>query len=1008
MGQSGGFTPNERQRQAIEHVHGPMLVVAGAGTGKTTVLAHRIAYLIADGHARADEIVALTYTDAAAVHLKKKTSEVLGRDAAGLQASTFHAYGNNLLMSAGRGFGVLDEKDVWVLLRRRLSELPLRHYQPPRDPGEFLDALMQFFSRCQDELVDAARYRKYVEDLRAGKCGLPRVALSKIDATLSDEAKLERCAEIAAVFQKVEEMFAAGNQKGRFGTFGDMITGAVRLLREDATVLAEARKKARFLLIDEFQDANVALIELSRLVAGEERNVFAVGDPDQAIYRFRGASSAAFDEFLRRFPNAKGVILNENQRSTSHILGCAHAVVCKNPEVDRRLSPGVDFRRQRLISGRERRAMESASLAAAPSGKKAGKHSETLPLFAEADEEAPVALVPQPVSIVLADKHQEATDVAEEIAALHGTGWTGSIAVIYRLHAHADEIAYELAARGIPAVVKGIDALETPEGGDLLAALGAVASLSNVDDIFRVSAFPMFGVEAAEVSRRLVEGANASYATLLASIPGGDRVVKAIDEGRSYAASVEWQTVEVTKHVVREFQFNPASGPVARICKFIEDWRKKAITEKGTLEEFVEYMNYFRDAGGKLELTPEPTEDVTDPVQLMTAHAAKGREFDRVFVLRANPPSFPGSFRENIFEFPQALREMPAADDTKELHNQEERRLFYVAMTRAKDYLSIYARAGTNRKNLPTGFTRDIMSASALNGAWTQRQAREAAVGRIEAAAAPQSGVANWMLAAPMRIVPDATLSATAIEAYDTCPLKFKLSREWRIPGPVSAAMLYGNVMHAVLRDYHEAEIAGRVRDQVFVVELFEQMMAEARFDDPIQARLYREQGARQLAEYVRLREKGTALPVVHAEQNFEIKISGVRVRGRIDRVDDDHGHRRIVDFKTGKAYDQRKAEDSIQLGIYALAARELWGEVPQALVIYNLEDNSETVSTRTSGALASLECKVEEVADGIRQSLEGGFFEARPEFHCKWCDFRSVCPAREQRLYSIARGANA
>ena len=185
MGRNAGFTANERQGKAIEHVHGPMLVVAGAGTGKTTVLAHRIAHLVASGHARPDEIVALTYTEAAAAHLKKRVAEVLGRDASGLQASTFHAYGNKLLIDAGRGFGVLDEKDVWVLLRRRLNELPLKHYQPPRDPAEFFDALMQFFSRCQDELVDAARYRQYVDELRAGKHTLPRVAPSKVDATLS-------------------------------------------------------------------------------------------------------------------------------------------------------------------------------------------------------------------------------------------------------------------------------------------------------------------------------------------------------------------------------------------------------------------------------------------------------------------------------------------------------------------------------------------------------------------------------------------------------------------------------------------------------------------------------------------------------------------------------------------------------------------------------------------------------------------------------------------------------
>lgn len=1003
-----GFIPNDRQRQAIEHVSGPMLVVAGAGTGKTTVLAHRVAYLIANGHARPDEIVALTYTEAAASHLKKRVSEVLRRDAAGLQASTFHAYGNNLVITAGRGFGVLDEKDVWVLLRRRIGELPLKYYQPPRDPAEFFDALMHFFSRCQDELVDSGRYRRYVDDLRAGKCPLPRVAPAKIDDTLSSADKLARCDEIAAVFRKVEEIFAAGNEKGRFGTFGDMITGAVRLLREDAAVLALARKHARFLLIDEFQDANVALIELARLVAGDERNVFAVGDPDQAIYRFRGASSAAFDEFLRRFPNAKGVVLNENQRSTSHILACAHAVIGKNPEVDRSLSAGVDFRRQRLVSAREQRAA-AERVAPSPTARKSRKSSNTLPLFPDGGDPDLFTLTPQPVSIVLGDKYQEATDVAEEIRALVDSGNAGSVAVIYRQHSHATEIAYELAARGIPAVVKGIDALETPEGRDLLAALGAVASLSNVDDIFRVSAFPIFGLDAAEVARQLVEGGReASYATLLAKIPGGERVVRKLEAARAYAATVEWQAVPLSKYLVCEFQFNAGSAPVARVCKFVEDWSKKAITEKGTLEEFVGYMRYFLDAQGKLELTPEPTEDVTDPVQLMTAHAAKGREFDHVFVLRTYAPSFPNSFREDIFEFPQALREMPAADDTKELHNQEERRLFYVAMTRAKNYLSIYTKAPTNRKNLPTGYTRDIVTPAELKGAWVQREARPASVGRIEAGAAPQSGVASWMLAAPTRIAPDATLSATAIEAYATCPLKFKLSREWRIPGPVSAAMLYGNVMHGVLRDFHEAEIQGRPRDEAFALQLFAQMMAETRFDDPVQARLYQEQGARQLTEYVQLRNAGNKLPVLHAEQNFEVKISGVRVRGRMDRVDDDAGHRRIVDFKTGKAYDQRKADESVQLGIYAIAARELWGEVPRALVIYNLEDNSETISSRKAGELASIEATVEEVAEGIRASLADGVFEARPEFHCKWCDFRNVCPAREQRLYSITRSAVA
>jgi DNA helicase-2/ATP-dependent DNA helicase PcrA len=978
-----GFVPNDRQRQAIEHVHGPMLVVAGAGTGKTTVLARRIAFLIANGHARPDEILAVTYTDAAALHLKNTVATTLREagiraDASGLHASTFHAHCNKLLKEAGREFGVVDDKDLWILLRRRLDRLPLKHYLPARDPGEFLDALRQFFSRCQDELVDSARYRKYVEELRAGQHPLPRVAPAKQDAALTPDEKLERCAEIAAVFAEVEAILIAG----KLGTYGDMITGAVRLLREDAAARANAQEHARFILIDEFQDANVAQIELARRLAGEERNVFAVGDPDQAIYRFRGASSAAFEEFLGRFPGAKGVVLNENQRSTSHILGCAHTIIRLNPEVDRSLAPGVDFRRVPLISAREERARQ------------AGK-----------------PLAPQPVSIVLGDKNQEATDIAEEIHSLVNRGGASSIAVIYRLHSHAAEVAYELATRGVPTVVKGINALETPEGRDLLAALGAVASLSNVEDIFRVSALPMFGLDAGEVARHLHEsGRKNSYPTLLAKIAGGERVMKKIEAARAYAASVEWQAVPVSKYVAREFGFASGAGPASRICDFITKWRDKAITEKGTLEEFIEYVDYYQQAGGKLDLSPDNGEDGDEaPVQLMTVHSAKGLEFDHVFVLRANTRSFPSGYKETIFEFPQALREMPVADDSKDLHNQEERRLFYVALTRAQNFLSIYAKPSTSKKKAPPpppGLLRELMLDAAAKGAWVKRNARPATVSRIAAAVAPQSGVAVWMLAKPTAIVDDPVLSATAIEAYDICPLKFKLSREWVLPGPASAALLYGNVMHTVLRDIHQAEQAGRARTEGQVLQLFQQEMENARFDDRLQARLYQEQGARQLTEYFRLRNQRVKLPVLQVEQDFKVKIAGVMVRGRMDRVDDSAGHRRIVDFKTGKAYDQDKADKSMQLGIYALAAREIWGAAPQELVIYNLEDNSEVVSTRAAGDLAELEEKVQEIAAGIRASLAAGVFAADPGFHCRWCDFRNVCPATEQRLYSIPHAA--
>ncbi|MDP9262864.1 MAG: UvrD-helicase domain-containing protein, partial [Acidobacteriota bacterium] len=294
------ITYHERQLEAIGHVAGPMLVVAGAGTGKTAVLVERVARLIEGGHARPEEIVAVTYTIEGAAELRQRVEERVG--AVGGQAprvDTIHAFADGLVRGAGRGFGTLEDKDLSVYLRPRLRQLGLERFQKAAQPAKFLEDLLDFFRRCQDELIDPAAYDQYVERVARGEVPLPRVSKSKEAGELTREEVVVRCREMARAYRAVEEML----RKDKLGTFGHQIDGAVRWLREDAKALARERARTRFLLVDEFQDSNLAQIELVTLLAGEARNLFAVGDPDQAIYRFRGATSAAFDEFLRRFPD---------------------------------------------------------------------------------------------------------------------------------------------------------------------------------------------------------------------------------------------------------------------------------------------------------------------------------------------------------------------------------------------------------------------------------------------------------------------------------------------------------------------------------------------------------------------------------------------------------------------------------------------------------------------------------------------------------------------------------
>ena len=347
------FVPTDEQRQAIEHIHGPMLVVAGAGTGKTTVLARRIAHLIQSNAARADEILAVTYTRNSAAELIDRVGAILyprqqaslypeidrQRGArkllsSGLQAHTFHGYCYKLLHDAGTTFELLDDKDLFVLLRRRIGDMKLQHYIKAAAPGKFLEDLLKFFSSCHDELRTPDDYDDYVAKLERRELPLPRMAKRKDAAAMPDDEVLARCREVARAFRFAEELL---KQEG-LGTFGHIMTRAVDLLARRKPVLERAQRRARFILIDEFQDSNLAQIRLASLLAGEEANVFAVGDPDQAIYQFRGATSGAFDQFLETFgpERVRRVTMTANRRSTLPILRCAYlAIQCESRDCKR-------------------------------------------------------------------------------------------------------------------------------------------------------------------------------------------------------------------------------------------------------------------------------------------------------------------------------------------------------------------------------------------------------------------------------------------------------------------------------------------------------------------------------------------------------------------------------------------------------------------------------------------------------------------------------------------------
>src|SRR3990170_773751 len=299
----------EAQRQALTHEGGPLLIIAGAGTGKTTVITHRIAYLIATRKARPSEILALTFTDKAAAEMEERVDTLVPYGYADVQISTFHAFGDRLIkenaleLGLTPDFRVLARAEQIIFLRDHLFEFPLKHYRPLGDPTRHLQAIISHISRLKDEDVSPEEYLAWAE--------------GRLGAAADDAVRLEAEAhvELARTYAQYQTLMARLGQMD----FGDQIVESLRLFRTRPHVLKRYQERFKHILVDEFQYTNYAQFELVKLLAARHRNVAVVGDDDQAIFRFRGASMSNILDFSRTYPDAKKVVLVENHRSPQRI-----------------------------------------------------------------------------------------------------------------------------------------------------------------------------------------------------------------------------------------------------------------------------------------------------------------------------------------------------------------------------------------------------------------------------------------------------------------------------------------------------------------------------------------------------------------------------------------------------------------------------------------------------------------------------------------------------------------
>ncbi len=672
------------------------------------------------------------------------------------------------------------------------------------------------------------------------------------------------------------------------------------------------------------------------------------------------------------------MVLDKNRRSLSPILRCAFGIVNDNPPVFPQKASGISYQRAPLTSEREAQAIAQGE-----------------------------TMVPALVEIVTwGDKEVEAADLARQIQRKRKSKedqrsqWS-DFAVLYRQHGHREELIREFTERGIPFSIEGLDVLDTPEVRDVIACLTAAVSPGDAASLFRVAALPQFAIDPNELraAMRAVRRGELDFRKVLGELANGPAVLETADKAHQQVEREGVRAVDAAKMVMRHFALSD-SAPAAAFLKFVELWQTKPIVEIGSAAEFLDYLDYFAQAHGAIALPPT----TADAVRLLTVHTAKGLEFRHVAIIRGSSPSFPCSWREPLVDLPPELRNSGSEGDDKALNDEEERRLFYVAMTRAKDTLAIYTQQGRAKKDpTPTKFLREFMPNPAYRKFWHSRPAaavQDDLFAEEEKIAIEHSNVAAWLLMPPSANFVTG-LSASAITTYEDCPLRFRLGREWNLPRDIPASLHYGAVMHSVLRTFYDARRFGRQVSDSELLEMLRQGLADAGIPDRYQYELYLKQGTEQLEQFLELSRTTPQPEVLDTEQNFDLQVGTVKLRGRVDRIDRlGTDGVAIVDYKTGKPKSQEDTDESLQLSLYALAAKQVWGHHVSQLIFYNLENNTAVGTTRNDAQLEEAKIRVQKAAENIA----AGMFTAKPGYQCVFCPYRNLCPATEKAILAAPK----
>lgn len=904
---------NPAQRQAVETIEGPVMVVAGPGTGKTQVLAARIAHILNSTDTAPGSILALSFTDAAVKNLRQRLVQMVGSTAYKVQVHTFHSFCTEVITTHSELFPLdrdsqpLTELERYAVVEELLNQHTLKVLKPLNRPYHYTKDILKAISDLKREGVTVERFDELVAaftaDVEQQQTELKKTALTKLQAQLAKNQEL--LVVYAAYQQRLQEL-------KRFD-FDDMVTMVVAAWQEHPDLLAEYQEQILYLLVDEYQDTNSAQNQLTQLWASfwqEEANLCVVGDPHQAIYRFQGASVENVLHFMDVFPTATVVTLTQGYRSPQPIYQAAAT----------------------LIAANDTKVAHSELQSALNTTLQSQHHHSPLVL--------PAALV----QYVAPNQITELLVVADRVKALITAGVKAEeIAILYRHNADAEQLVAALAHQQIKAEIDGgnnvLEEYHIQQLLELLRQLQAIATGQHEALFYQVLLAPWFGLDQlvvlkiARIAQQqrlsvwqvLEQGYQAFHlkdpklsVTEIEFAPVAAVAAQCGDWAKTAAAESlpEWLA-----KVIDQSQFVTWALAKPETLHLVWGWKAlfelaRSLVRKQPTAHLAEFLSSIDTLERhKLPLLGEDSNRIEGAVHLSSVHRAKGREWEYVFLIHCVDGKWSNTKkRETLPLAPGILAQSEVTDDHR---LQDDRRLFYVAITRAKratiiTHADTEVTDGRTKQHLPTQFLSELGE--------SVQELPKAEVTKI--VDQPEQAVAELLSPQPEFIpahqrakdfysglVADISLSVSALNAYLRDPATFLTEYVLRLPRPSSPAMGFGSAVHAALEKWGKQRLEERETISLSrFLQVFEDVLAQQELSE-YEFKLRREYGLALLTDYYH-----QELATFAGELLFVERMSGygkgktvlddIVLTGRFDRVewvDQAAGTVRIVDYKTGQ-----------------------------------------------------------------------------------------------------------